>query len=107
MIQGWLSGPAAQADASVATAATLDEAARLSSSSDVRLVIIDLQMPALNIEQLTKALRAAHPDEMSILAFAPHVHEESLRAAEQAGCDAVVSRGTLHRQLDDLLSQFL
>jgi hypothetical protein len=43
---------------------------------------------------------------MAIVAYAPHVHEDRLRAATEAGCNEVLSRGQFDRQMDDILARY-
>jgi len=58
------------------------------------LVIADLSAPALDITKLVKELRAAQAEHATatpprVIAFGPHVHEDRLAAAREAGCDEV------------------
>lgn len=43
----------------------------------------------------------------SVIAYAPHVHTEKLQQAKEAGCDAVLSRGQVQRELAGVLQQLL
>ena len=57
------------------------------------LAVVDLASPAAaSIEQLVGDLRSAGVD---VLAFGPHVQVERLQRAKQAGCDRVVTRGSV------------
>lgn len=66
------------------------------------LVILDLSAPIADISQLVTDLRAA-ASKARIIAFGPHVHEVKLQAAQDAGCDQVLTRGQFHKQIDTLL----
>jgi CheY-like chemotaxis protein len=79
--------------------ATLDEAA---SKEPASLLIIDLNAPQLNVQSIVERFRTVSP-EGRIVAFGPHVHEQRLAAAREAGCDQVVSRGQFFAQADALL----
>jgi hypothetical protein len=41
---------------------------------------------------------------LRVVAFGPHVHEERLAAARNAGCDEVVSRGEFFARLDAIVT---
>jgi CheY-like chemotaxis protein len=72
----------------------------------VRLVLIDLTAPGLDIRGLAPQLRSReHPP--ALVAYAPHVHEQSLATAVEAGCELVLSRGQFNAQVDALLERFL
>jgi CheY-like chemotaxis protein len=71
-----------------------------------RLVLIDLTAPGLDVRDLVARLRAfEHPP--AVVAYAPHVHEQTLAAAVQAGCDEVLTRGQFNSQLDGILERHL
>jgi DNA-binding response OmpR family regulator len=81
-------------------------AAIASTETDTpRLLIVDLETTALDIQGLLSNLPdASRP---SVLAFGPHVHHQRLDAAREAGCTMVVSRGRFSSDLPALLSEFL
>lgn len=64
-------------------------------------VIVDLETPALDLPGLLEAL----PEETRpvVIAFGPHVHEQRLQAARDAGCDIVASRGQIATSIPRLL----
>lgn len=97
---------AAGAGQSIPLATALGPAAAIDrlSQAPARLVILDLTAPGLDPAQLVPALRDLPTPPTRIVAFAPHVHEARLAAAEAAGCDLVMSRGQFVRQLDELLA---
>lgn len=73
------------------------------SPAQPRLVLIDLSTTGLNVRELVASLRAlATP--VRVIAFGPHVHEQRLAEARDAGCDRVVSRGQFQSQIDALLA---
>jgi CheY-like chemotaxis protein len=72
----------------------------------IRLVLIDLTAPGLDIRELVPKLKAiAAPP--AIVAYAPHVHEQTLVSAAEAGCDTVLTRGQFNAQMDGLLQTYL
>ncbi len=72
---------------------------------DCRLLVVDLRMPSLDVRALVKAVRDCRDDNLPIVACAPHVHEAKLAAAREAGCDAVITRGQLDRELGEIVSR--
>ena len=77
------------------------------SATEVSAWIIDLSsvsvpdIPSL-VESLTRLFPQAHK-----IAFGPHVQTQRLAAAEQAGCQQVLSRGQISSQIDRLMPQWL
>ena len=67
-----------------------------------RLVIIDLGTPRIDPAQLVRDLRELADPQPRIVAFGPHVHEQKLAAARDAGCDEVLTRGQFHSNLDQV-----
>lgn len=80
-------------------------AERLQSASRYRLVLIDLETPGLQIAELM----TPRPDDdpPAVIAYGPHVHEQRLEAARQAGCDEVLTRGRFDATLPRLLEEHL
>lgn len=68
------------------------------------LLIIDLGAPLNDIAAIVAHFKSKSPPPR-ILAFGPHVHEERLAAAREAGCDEVVSRGQFFTQMDALVQK--
>jgi CheY-like chemotaxis protein len=68
------------------------------------LIVLDLRTSGLDVGEIVPQLRA-HAAEAKIVAFGPHVHEESLASAAAAGCDEVFTRGQFERRLELLLSE--
>ena len=69
-------------------------------------IIIDLRFPQLDVGTLVPQLRLARADEYLIVACGPHVHEASLNAAREAGCDLVATRGQFDRDAEEILRRF-
>ena len=72
------------------------------------LVIVDLSTPGLDVAGFVKRLRGIKASdamsELRIIAFGPHVHEDRLAAAREAGCDEVMSRGQFFGAIDAILA---
>jgi CheY-like chemotaxis protein len=73
--------------------------------SDVRLLLIDLTLPEVNVGDVVAKARQRFPKLATIVAFGPHVNQDSLESARQARCDTVVTRGELHSRLAEILAQ--
>jgi CheY-like chemotaxis protein len=68
-------------------------------------VILDLTLPTLDVAASVAQLRSLPGVKPVIIAFGPHVHESLLAAAQEAGCDEVLSRGQFFAQLDSILGR--
>lgn len=87
-------------------AVTADALAAASAGRDggADVAAIDLRLPGLDVAALVAELRQAAPRPLHIMAFGPHVHEASLRAAAAAGCDEVFTRGEFERRFGGALA---
>ena len=85
---------------------SINKAINLLNEQRASLLLIDLQMPGLDLAELTAEI-AKLPDETrpTSIAYAQHVNVELLEQGQQAGFDMVVTRGQLNRELGDLLTQ--
>lgn len=74
------------------------------NSDRVDAVVVDLELNGLDIGNLVGALgeTAQRP---IVIAFGPHVQEQRLRAAAEAGCDRVLSRGQISATLPQVLTE--
>jgi DNA-binding NarL/FixJ family response regulator len=89
----------------VTTGASLDAALAQLVAEPKTLVILDLSTGRIEPCEVVTRLRAAAPN-CAIVAYAPHVHEERLRTAVDAGCDLVLTRGQFDRQMDELIARY-
>jgi DNA-binding NarL/FixJ family response regulator len=71
-------------------------------AADCRLVLVDLTLAGLDPPAAIATVRQAAP-EARVVAFGAHVDEAALFAAQQAGCDLVLTRGQFHKQYVELL----
>ena len=74
-----------------------------SSFGDVRLVIVDLGTPKLDVGNLLSAVRAAAPH-AKLIGYGPHVQADLLEQAESIGFDAVLTRGLFDRSMQQIIS---
>ncbi|MCH7753246.1 MAG: response regulator [Planctomycetes bacterium] len=105
MLGARVEGAARQCGLTMVTAA--GHAPAIAASADeCRVVLIDLRTPGLDVAELVDALRqqTAH---LSIIACAPHVHEQRLDEARRAGCDLVVTRGQLDREAEAIFQRIV
>ncbi len=100
------SGAAARCDSQLVTVASAEAACQACASGEVSLVLVDLTMRGLDVRALVDQLRAASPGKVAIVAYGPHVQEAALGAAREAGCDEVLSRGQVDREIDAILARF-
>ncbi len=70
-------------------------------------VILDLSFPDLRLEELVKELSQATTPPPRLAAFGPHVDVEALERARQAGCNPVLPRSALLRDLSRCLPAWL
>jgi DNA-binding NarL/FixJ family response regulator len=78
-------------------------AVELCKDDDARTLVVDLSMQSVDLASLVNQLKANDGSSTRVVAFGPHVHEQRLAAAREAGCDLVVSRGQFFSQLETLL----
>jgi len=74
------------------------------ATDPLRLLIVDLEAPALDLPTLVAATNERH---IPIVAYASHVREQLLAAATQLGCTEVHPRSRFNAQLDSILAKFL
>jgi DNA-binding response OmpR family regulator len=84
---------------------TVDGAIGRIATAPVALMILDLSLGGLRPADAVGRLREAQQN-VPIVAYAPHVHEDRLAAARDAGCDEVHSRGAFDRQMDEILARY-
>jgi DNA-binding response OmpR family regulator len=101
MVVSHVQSAAAKIGATVRSAGTAAEAARICSGDAAEVLVIDLATPGLDLD-FVRTLKSA-TQSPSIIAFGPHVHKERLAAAREAGCDRVVSRGEFFSGVDAIL----
>jgi CheY-like chemotaxis protein len=98
-------GAAAQTGAEIRAASSAAAAIEICSKVQVDVLIVDLSMPSLDSTALVNQLRADASRSVRVVAFGPHVHENRLAVAREAGCDLVVSRGKFFAEIDSILKR--
>jgi CheY-like chemotaxis protein len=104
MLAATSSGIAERHGLNLAGAASAEQAIQFAGSRFTQLIAIDLRFPGLDIESLVSRLRQTN-SHLRIVAFGPHVHEQSLATAKAAGCDEVFTRGQFERRFEQLISE--
>jgi DNA-binding response OmpR family regulator len=103
MLMSVAQGAADRHGIAVVAAGDVDRAVELSGEDGTRLVVVDLRLPGVDIADLVARVRNAKL-RAAVVACGPHVHTQSLAAAEAAGCDAVFTRGEFERRIDGLFA---
>ncbi len=106
MISSQLTGPAQQQGIPLQTVSTTDAVVERCSEESVALVVLDLGMPGLDFAALIESLRSCAKQPGAIVAFGPHVHENKLAAAREAGCDEVFSRGQFFSAAGEIFARY-
>jgi CheY-like chemotaxis protein len=96
-------GVAQQVGCDLRVVGSLEELLKQATDTgDCRLVLLDLTLPRLDVTETATTIKANYPH-ARIVAYAPHVHEATLEAAQAAGCDEVLSRGQFNREVERVL----
>lgn len=88
----------------VACATALGAKSLMEKAPGSKLVLIDLTTPDVNLADIVAVLKGLESPP-AVVAFGPHVHVQSLQAAKEAGCDAVLTRGQMHSQAAELMER--
>ncbi len=77
------------------------------AAAEVSAWIIDLN--SVSLEAIPSAVQtlSGHFPQAHKIAFGPHVQGQRLAAAQQAGCQQVISRGQISSQIDRLMEQWV
>ncbi len=98
-------GAATRLGQAVRSASRESQALELCDAQDAKMLIIDLSTSSIDVASLVHQLKSTEGSNPRVVAFGPHVHEQRLAAARDAGCDLVVSRGQFFSQLDTILEE--
>jgi CheY-like chemotaxis protein len=80
--------------------------ARLAEAGDEKAIaILDLSGGNIDPATILPRLKSLSNTPLTIIAFAPHVHESKLDAARNVGCDFVLTRGQFDAQIESLLER--
>ena len=100
MTSSQIEGAAASLGAELVTCGPATAIASASSESPA-LVVIDL---SASLDDLPAVVAAA--GEQPVIAFGPHVHEQKLQAAREAGCAEVFTRGQFFRSATEVFRRY-
>jgi CheY-like chemotaxis protein len=106
MVVSRVEGAATRTGLKVHTLSSVEQAIEHLAREPAAVLLVDLASQSADVRELVDQVRCAGSARSYIIAFGPHVHEERLNAARQAGCDQVVSRGQFLMQLDAILERF-
>ncbi len=90
---------------SLQTVSSTEQLLRRAADNPPRVVLVDLSLPGLDISQVVGQLRQLSAPPRAVVAYGPHVHTAKLEAAHRAGCDKVLSRGQLSRDMAEVLRE--
>lgn len=105
MLASAAQGIADRHGAELTSVSSVAEATAACEAAGEALAVFDLRTPGLNVAEAAAAVRERSGERAFIVACAPHVHTQSLAAAAEAGCDAVITRGEFERRIEALVDQ--
>lgn len=105
MFSSRVTGTARQRGIAMAVVGSAEQLLEKVSAGDVNLVVLDLSVAGLDVAETIARLRQGGGEKTTVVAYAPHVHEEKLAAAVEAGCDEVLSRGQFNSRLDEIVDR--
>lgn len=105
MLLARVDGAVRAAQGNLNTVSAADDAVQRAATLRPHLVILDLRLAGLDVGATVAALRAALGSDTYVAACGPHVHEASLAAARAAGCDEVLTRGQIDRDVAGLIAR--
>ena len=100
-----LAGAGQRLGVQVSAVSSIDAAVARVQGDSIGLVILDLSTANVDPQAAVSRLRESQPT-VAVVAYAPHVHEDRLRAAADAGCNEVLTRGQFDRQMEELLLRY-
>lgn len=84
-------------------AMSVHKAVEALAANDISTACVDLSAPGVDAVATLAALReASRVKPLRTIAYAPHVHEAKLAAAQEAGYDAVLTRGQFDRGMQEI-----
>ncbi len=76
------------------------------AQNDIKLVLMDIQLPKLTGLEVTQVIRETDPD-IPIIATTANVFNEDREACEEAGCSYFIAKPINFSELLDLLIEYL
>jgi len=80
---------------------------RLAELAPPAIVVVNLETHGLEIAALVSELSQQPNAPRAVIAFGPHVHEQRLQAARDAGCTEVLSRGKFYAHAMEIVGKYL
>ncbi len=105
MFSSRVEGAAAAAGVKLADYGMVDKLLEAAQETPPRVVVVDLDAPKLDMASFVSQLKALDPAP-AVVAYGSHVHVDKLEAAQNAGCDAVLTRGQFNSQMGQVLQHF-
>ena len=98
-----INGAASAAGCDVQEVLSANSLRKAIDQEPAKFIVIDLTCPGVRDElgELVPHLKS-QPSPPTVIAYGPHVQEGALATASEAGCDRVMTRGQLHRELGSL-----
>lgn len=98
-----INGAATASGCDVQEVLSADSLRKAIDQEAAQFVVLDLTCAGVRDElgELVPFLKS-QSSPPTVIAYGPHVQEGALATAEEAGCDRVMTRGQLHRELDRL-----
>lgn len=104
MMTSTVSSVARTMDEPLKTANSVTAAGKLIQSEQPRLLLVDLQTPALQIAEVASLLQSVvASDRPRSVAYAQHVNKDLLDEARKAGFDQILTRGQMHSNVADVI----
>ena len=106
MMSSTVSSVARSMDESFKTASSVTAAEKMIAEHQPRLMLIDLQTPALQVDSLSQLFKGLPTDQRPRpVAYAQHVNKDLLDQASAAGFDQILTRGQMDANVTDVLLQ--
>ena len=100
-----IAGSAKAAGCELTEVASADQLRAALANTQATHIVIDLTCTGIRDELATLVPKLKSADSPpTVIAYGPHVQEGALAAATSAGCDRVLTRGQLSRELNTLFA---
>ena len=83
-----------------------DAIEKFESNPDIRLVLMDIQLPTISGLEVTREIRKTN-QEVPVIATTANVFDEDRVACEEAGCNHFISKPINFSELLGLMKQYL
>lgn len=106
MIQSNAAAAARLSDTTTKAMANLAEAMAWVTEHPESLLLVDLQMPGLDLGALLERVAEFPAASLRAIAFAQHVEVDLIEKARGSGFEAVMTRGQFSRSLPEIVKQY-